>query len=114
MLTNISTDPGKKPRLLGELGELSHRKVSSAEYKYRRGTEIFGAEEPAEYIYQVTEGAVRSYKLLTDGRRQIGGFHLPGDIFGLENGDPIVHGRSHRQHYRSVYETRKPGARGEN
>jgi CRP/FNR family nitrogen fixation transcriptional regulator len=87
MLTNISTDLGKKPRLLGELGELSHTRVSSAEYKYRRRTEIFGAEEPAEYIYQVIEGAVRSYKLLSDGRRQIGGFHLPGDIFGLEDGD---------------------------
>ena len=33
------------------------------------------------------EGAVRSHKLLSDGRRQIGAFHLPGDIFGLENGD---------------------------
>jgi CRP/FNR family transcriptional regulator, nitrogen fixation regulation protein len=29
---------------------------------------------------------VRSYKLLSDGRRQIGAFHLAGDIFGLENG----------------------------
>jgi CRP/FNR family nitrogen fixation transcriptional regulator len=28
---------------------------------------------------------VRSYKLLSDGRRQIGAFHLVGDIFGLEN-----------------------------
>jgi len=27
------------------------------------------------------------HKLLSDGRRQIGAFHLPGDIFGLENGD---------------------------
>ena len=33
------------------------------------------------------KGAVRSHKLLSDGRRQIGAFHLPGDIFGLENGD---------------------------
>ena len=32
------------------------------------------------------EGSVRTYKLLSDGRRQIGAFHLPGDIFGLENG----------------------------
>ena len=32
------------------------------------------------------EGAVRSYKLLSDGRRQIGAFHLAGDIFGLANG----------------------------
>jgi CRP/FNR family nitrogen fixation transcriptional regulator len=51
MLTNISPDADKRPRLLGELGELSYRSVSSAEYKYARGTEIFGAEEPAEYIY---------------------------------------------------------------
>ena len=31
------------------------------------------------------EGAARSYKLLSDGRRQINAFHLVGDIFGLEN-----------------------------
>ena len=72
MRTNISTDPGKRPRLLGELGELSHRRVRSAEYKYGRGAEIFGAEEPADYLYQVIEGAVRSYKLLVAaGRRFI-------------------------------------------
>src|ERR1700680_4786629 len=31
-------------------------------------------------------GTVRTYKVLSDGRRQIGAFHLVGDIFGLENG----------------------------
>jgi len=31
-------------------------------------------------------GAVRTYKLLNDGRRQIGAFHLPGDVFGLDAG----------------------------
>jgi CRP/FNR family transcriptional regulator, nitrogen fixation regulation protein len=77
----------KRPRLLGELGDLSYSKVSSSEFKYRKGTEIFGQAEPADYIYQVIEGAVRTHKLLSDGRRQIGAFHLPGDIFGLENGD---------------------------
>jgi CRP/FNR family nitrogen fixation transcriptional regulator len=87
MFTNLNTDPRKKPRLLGELGDLSHTKVSSGEFKYSKGTEIFGQAEPADYIYQVIEGAVRSHKLLSDGRRQIGAFHLPGDIFGLENGD---------------------------
>ena len=87
MFTNLNTDPEKKPRLLGELGDLSHAKVSSGEFKYSKGTEIFGQAEPADYIYQVIEGAVRSHKLLSDGRRQIGAFHVPGDIFGLENGD---------------------------
>ena len=69
---------------------VSQSKISSGEFKYSRGTEIFGQEEPAEYIYQVIEGAVRSHKLLSDGRRQIGAFHLPSDIFGLENGDFLV------------------------
>ena len=87
MFKNLNTDPNKKPRLLGELGDLSHAKVSSSEFKYSKDTEIFGEAEPADYIYQVIEGAVRSHKLLSDGRRQIGAFHLPGDIFGLENGD---------------------------
>src|SRR6185369_13557116 len=66
---------------------VSQAKISSAECGYRKGNEIFGQAEPADYIYQVVEGAVRSHKLLSDGRRQIGAFHLPGDIFGLENGD---------------------------
>jgi CRP/FNR family nitrogen fixation transcriptional regulator len=57
------------------------------QFRYQQGTEVFGEAEPAEYVYQLREGAVRTYKLLADGRRQIGAFHLPGDIFGLENGD---------------------------
>src|SRR6185437_17102423 len=75
-----------KPRFLGELGSLSQAEIILSEFKYRRGAEIFGESEPAEYIYQVVDGAARSYKLLSDGRRQIGAFHLVGDIFGLENG----------------------------
>ncbi|MEH2511843.1 CRP/FNR family nitrogen fixation transcriptional regulator [Nitrobacteraceae bacterium AZCC 1564] len=62
-------------------------KIILSEFKYNRGTEIYGEAEPADYVYQVIDGAVRSYKLLSDGRRQIGAFHLVGDIFGLENGD---------------------------
>jgi len=57
------------------------------EFAYKRGTEIHGENEPADYVYQVKKGAVRSYKLLSDGRRQIGAFHLVGDIFGLTNGE---------------------------
>jgi len=43
--------------------------------------------EPADYLYKVVSGTVRTYKVLVDGRRQIGAFHLPGDIFGFETGD---------------------------
>jgi CRP-like cAMP-binding protein len=54
---------------------------------YARNTEIFGENEPAEYLYKVVSGGVRTYKILTDGRRQIGGFYMPGDVFGLEFAD---------------------------
>jgi CRP/FNR family transcriptional regulator, nitrogen fixation regulation protein len=49
--------------------------------------ENFGETKPAEYVYKLTKGAVRTYKSPCDGRRQIGGFYLPGDIFGLESGN---------------------------
>ena len=86
MLTYINSDPSRMSRLRGRLGDLSQAKVSSSEFKYSKGNEIFGEAEPADYIYQVIEGSARSHKLLSDGRRQIGAFHLAGDIFGFENG----------------------------
>jgi CRP/FNR family transcriptional regulator, nitrogen fixation regulation protein len=54
---------------------------------FARNSEIYGENEPADYIYKVVSGTVRTYKVLVDGRRQIGGFHLPGDMFGFESGD---------------------------
>jgi len=54
---------------------------------YPRNAEIFGENEPADYLYKVIGGSVRTYKILSDGRRQIGGFYLPGDIFGLQFAD---------------------------
>src|SRR5215475_447265 len=63
-----------------------HAGLVATEFTYRKDEEIYGEDETAEYVYQVIRGAVRSYKLLSDGRRQIGSFHLPGDVFGLESG----------------------------
>lgn len=48
--------------------------------------EIFAEGDRAGTFYKVVTGVVRTYKLLSDGRRQIDAFHLPGDIFGLEAG----------------------------
>src|SRR2546430_58253 len=63
-----------------------HAGLVATEFSYQKDEEIYGEDEPAEYVYQVISGAVRAYKLLSDGRRQIGAFHLPGDVFGLESG----------------------------
>ena len=54
---------------------------------YDRNGEIYGEGESADYVYKVVSGAVRTYKVLNDGRRQINAFYLPGDCFGLELGD---------------------------
>jgi CRP/FNR family nitrogen fixation transcriptional regulator len=62
-------------------------KMIGAAVRFERNGELYGEDEPAEYFYQVVSGAVRTHKLLSDGRRQIGAFHLPGDVFGLEAGE---------------------------
>jgi CRP/FNR family nitrogen fixation transcriptional regulator len=54
---------------------------------FARNTVIYGENEPSEYLYKVISGTVRTYKILNDGRRQIGSFYLPGDVFGLEIGN---------------------------
>ena len=53
---------------------------------FRRHAEIYGEGEPADYLYKVMTGVVRTCKVLADGRRQVGGFYLRGDTFGLETG----------------------------
>ena len=60
--------------------------VIASEFCYRKDEEIYGEGEPSEYVYQVVRGAVRTNKLLNDGRCQIGAFHLPGGVFGLDAG----------------------------
>ena len=61
--------------------------LMGAPMSFSRNSEIYGENEPADYLYKVVGGTVRTYKVLNDGRRQIGGFYLPGDMFGLETGE---------------------------
>jgi len=61
--------------------------LMGAVMSYPRNAEIFGENEPADYVYKVISGSVRTYKILNDGRRQISGFYLPGDVFGLQFAD---------------------------
>jgi CRP/FNR family nitrogen fixation transcriptional regulator len=101
MYVRISADRTVRPHTLSDIGMTSGSTtiVTLSEFTYRQGTEICGEKEPAEYVYQVKKGAVRSYKLLSDGRRQIAAFHLVGDIFGLVNEE------SHRFTSEAIVET---------
>jgi CRP/FNR family transcriptional regulator, nitrogen fixation regulation protein len=104
-----------------DLAVLSGEGVFCSDFKYRKGTEIFGEREEAQYVYQIITGAVRTYKLLSDGRRQINSFHLSGDLFGLENGpshrftaDAIVETRVRIRKRRGLFETMTSQAAVEN
>ena len=61
--------------------------LMGAPMAFARNAEIYGEGEPADYCYKVISGTVRTYKVLEDGRRQIGAFYMAGDLFGLEMGD---------------------------
>jgi len=61
--------------------------LMGAPMMFKRNAEIYGESEPSEYLYKVVSGTVRTYKVLADGRRQIGAFYMPGDVFGLESGE---------------------------
>src|SRR5258705_11387970 len=61
--------------------------MMGAAMSFARNAEIYGEGEPADYIYKVVSGTVRTYKVLADGRRQVVAFYQAGDIFVLEVGD---------------------------
>jgi CRP-like cAMP-binding protein len=51
----------------------------------RRDQVLFFEGDPAQHCFKVLSGAVRSCKLLADGRRHVNQFLLPGDFVGLES-----------------------------
>jgi CRP/FNR family nitrogen fixation transcriptional regulator len=83
--TKAAAPPSANPDQFCSL--TGHAGLVASEFSYLKDEEIYGEDEPAEYVYQIICGAVRTYRQLSDGRRQIGTFHLPGDVFGLESGN---------------------------
>jgi CRP/FNR family transcriptional regulator len=63
-----------------ELREL--QKLATQVY-FRSGRTIFAEGEVADNVFGLSQGVVRLYKLLPDGRRQVVAFALPGDFLGM-------------------------------
>ena len=70
--------------LRAELRELEHL---GRHLQFASRETIFAQEELTTSFYNLTDGVLRLYKLLPDGRRQILGFALPGDFLGLATSD---------------------------
>lgn len=81
---NLSKNTPFAPRTISNSADSFE--MIGASMSFARNAEIYGENEPAEYLYKLVSGSVRTSKMLNDGRRQIGAFYLPGDTFGLEVG----------------------------
>ncbi len=64
---------------LARLDELIERRRPIARHEH-----VYRANDPFVALYAVRSGAVKSYCLTADGEEQCVGFHLPGEIFGLD------------------------------
>ncbi len=54
----------------------------SSEKEFKNKQTVFLQEEESKNLYNITQGNIKIYKLLRDGRIQIIGFLYPGDFFG--------------------------------
>jgi CRP/FNR family nitrogen fixation transcriptional regulator len=81
-MTDVSFSPSLAalPQPIDALGHIGVRMTFSP------GEEIYAQDEDADMIYRVIRGAVRTTRLLSDGRRQIGDFYYADDLIGLEAG----------------------------
>jgi len=65
-----------KDEQLKEFSEISTNR------KFKNKVNIFLQQDEAKNLYNITEGNVKIYQLMDDGRIQIIGFLYPGDFFG--------------------------------
>ena len=57
--------------------------------RLKAGAVLIREGDPAPFVFNITSGSVRVYKLLPDGRRQITGFLFAGDFLGLAIATPM-------------------------
>ncbi len=75
-------------------------KILTKKRPYVAGERLFQAEQPFTAVFAIKSGAVKSYCTL-GGRQQIIGFHLPGELLGLD---------ALGAHYRSTAEMVESGS----
>jgi len=63
--------------------ELQELQKLATQVHFSAGRTIFSEGELADHVFGLSQGVVRHYKLLPDGRRHILTFALPGDFLGM-------------------------------
>jgi CRP/FNR family transcriptional regulator len=65
-------------------GMTAHRRLDT-------GQTLFHEGDAADEVFTLTSGMLKLFKLMSDGRRQIVGFLVPGDFLGLAFGSSYVY-----------------------
>jgi CRP/FNR family transcriptional regulator, anaerobic regulatory protein len=68
-------DPGEMERIDSLV---NHRR------KLRRGEHLYRAGAPLASLYAIRSGTMKSCVLYEDGREQVAGFHMMGDLLGMD------------------------------
>lgn len=77
---------GIDARAMDKLGELIHRRPP-----VEKGAYIYRAGDPFKAVYAVRSGSVKTYSSTRDGREQVTGFHLAGELLGLDAINSGIH-----------------------
>ncbi len=70
---------GMSAEELRQLDALVQRRV-----RLTRSQTLFEPEQPQRAIYAVRDGWMKSYRIDRDGNEHVLGFHMPGDLVGLD------------------------------
>ncbi len=68
-------DPGEMERV---------DRLVTGRRKLRRGADLYRAGEPLAALFAIRSGFMKSCVLHDDGREQVAGFHMAGDLLGLD------------------------------
>ena len=74
----------------GEIGQVDAMIGKRA--KLKKGDALYRAGEPFASLYAIRLGSLKTTVLAEDGREQVSGYHMPGDLVGLDGISTDRHG----------------------
>lgn len=78
-LNEICLPVGIDSQDMGKLDDIINRKTP-----YARGQHLFHIGDHFKTIYAIRSGSIKTYTTSKDGQEQVTGFHLPGELVGLD------------------------------
>lgn len=64
---------------------LTDDKIIRHNHQFERGQHIFRFNDEFKTVYAIRSGSVKTYTSIDTGQEQVTGFHLPGELLGLDS-----------------------------